>query len=500
MAARLVSAPNTTDALDRAKFEDEGRRIARLLADPALDAAERRAVAAAARDTVMKARGETRRSGVMETFLEEFGLSNPEGLALMCLAEALLRVPDADTADALIAEKIASGDWADHRGKSDSLLVNASTWGLMLTGRIVRPPEDAATDPAGFVGRMVREAGEPVIRAAMMQAMRIMGEQFVMGRTIEEALKRGERQRKKGEAASHSYDMLGEGARTMADARRYFDSYADAIRQVGAAKTGSSPEISDGISAKLSALHPAYRAVQSERIHRELYPQVLELAKLAAAADINLTLDAEEADRLVLSLELLDRLAREKDLGGWAGLGLAVQAYQKRSEDVVLWLSGLSREAGRRLMVRLVKGAYWDTEIKRAQVEGQGDYPVYTTKQATDVSYLACARLLSEAGPTIYPQFATHNAHTLAAVELMARNYLEWDANFFHPRTLFFDSRTGICAQEFPIFNYLIFSQSDAGPAPRLRCGLADSPPRTGPHADRLPVAVSTRGDRRRCF
>src|SRR5689334_2935330 len=430
MTKRLVSEPGSPDVLDKGKFEDEARRIAELLADPALDATERRAAAAAARDIVLKARAETRRSGAMETFLEEFGLSNPEGLALMCLAEALLRVPDADTADALIAEKIASGDWADHRGKSDSLLVNASTWGLMLTGRIVRPPEDAATDPAGFVRRMVREAGEPVIRAAMMQAMRIMGEQFVMGRTIKEAIKRGQRSIKKGEAGSHSYDMLGEGARTMGDAQRYWQSYADAIGEVGAAKTGSSPETADGISVKLSALHPAYRAVQATRIHSELYPQVLELAKKAAAANINFTLDAEEADRLVLSLELLDRLARESELGKWTGLGLAVQAYQKRAEDVIGWVGQLSRTANRRLMVRLVKGAYWDSEVKRAQVEGQSDYPVYTTKQATDVSYLTCANALFGEGPSFYPQFATHNAHSLAAIELMARRASRSDFEF----------------------------------------------------------------------
>ncbi len=421
MSKVITSSARSPDALDAGKFEDEGRRIAELLASPALDAAERRAASAAARDIILKARAETRRSGAMETFLEEFGLSNPEGLALMCLAEALLRVPDADTADALIAEKITSGDWADHRGKSDSLLVNASTWGLMLTGRIVQPPEDAASDPASFMQRMVREAGEPVIRAAMMQAMRIMGGQFVMGRTIREAIRRGERTVKKGEAATHSYDMLGEGARTMADAKRYFDSYANAIHEVGAAKTGPTPEAADGISVKLSALHPAYRAVQGARVHRELYPQVLELAKQAAKANINFTLDAEEADRLVLSLELLERLAGEKELANWTGLGLAVQAYQKRAETLVGWLANLAKTSKRRLMVRLVKGAYWDSEVKRAQVEGQSDYPVFTTKQATDVSYLACAKALLAAGPSIYPQFATHNAHSLAAVDLMAK-------------------------------------------------------------------------------
>ncbi|MEY2756821.1 MAG: hypothetical protein RIR33_599 [Pseudomonadota bacterium] len=408
------------DFLDAGKFADEGARIAELLANPALDSAERRNASLVARDIVLKARAESQRSGVMESFLEEFGLSNPEGLALMCLAEALLRVPDADTADALIAEKIASGDWSDHRGKSDSLLVNASTWGLMLTGRIVQPPEDVETNPAGFMQRMVRQAGEPVIRGAMMQAMRIMGGQFVMGRTIDEALKRGQRSVKKGEAASHSFDMLGEGARTTADARRYFDNYANAIGEVGKAKTGPSPETADGISVKLSALHPAYRAVQGERVHRELYPMVLELAKLAATHNINFTLDAEEADRLVLSLGLLERLVRESDLAAWTGLGLAVQAYQKRGEAVVRWLGELATETRRRLMVRLVKGAYWDSEVKRAQVDGQPDYPVFTTKQATDVSYLACADVLIRTGPAIYPQFATHNAHSLAAIDMMA--------------------------------------------------------------------------------
>lgn len=424
------SSLQSPDVLDSGKYDDEAARIEALLANPALDAVERRAAATAARDIVVKARAETQHSGVMESFLEEFGLSNPEGLALMCLAEALLRVPDADTADALIAEKITSGDWGDHNGKSDSLLVNASTWGLMLTGRVVRPPEDATDNPGGFISRMVRQAGEPVIRAAMMQAMRIMGGQFVMGRTIDEALKRGQRNVKKGEAASHSFDMLGEGARTTADARRYFESYANAIGAVGKAKTGSTPENSDGISVKLSALHPAYRAVQGERVHRELYPMVAELAKLAASHNINFTLDAEEADRLALSLTLLERLCRETDTAKWTGLGLAVQAYQKRGQATVAWLGDLARDTNRRLMVRLVKGAYWDSEIKRAQVDGQPDYPVFTTKQATDVSYLTCADALLRTGPSIYAQFATHNAHSLASIELMAKRAGREDYEF----------------------------------------------------------------------
>ncbi|MDZ4759773.1 MAG: bifunctional proline dehydrogenase/L-glutamate gamma-semialdehyde dehydrogenase PutA [Alphaproteobacteria bacterium] len=407
--------------MDGGKFAGEAEIVSAMLSEvrPAAAAAAQATAAAAA--IVTAARAAARRSGVIETFLEEFGLSNPEGLALMCLAEALLRVPDAETADELIAEKIASGDWADHRGKSDSLLVNASTWGLMLTGRIIRPPEDAERDPAGFVHRIVREAGEPVIRAAMMQAMRIMGEQFVLGRTIGEALKRGARSTRRGEAASHSFDMLGEGARTHADAGRYFDSYADAIGALARARTGKTPETASGISVKLSALHPAYRATQSERVHRELYPMALELAKQAAAANINLTLDAEEADRLTLSLELLERLARASELGSWTGLGLAVQAYQKRARGVVGRLKGLADASGRRLMVRLVKGAYWDSEIKRAQMDGQPDYPVFTTKPATDVSWLVCASDLIAAGPVLYPQFATHNAHSVASVVLMAQ-------------------------------------------------------------------------------
>lgn len=419
--ARTHSGVGGPDELDTSKYEDEARAVARLLSRPVLTMAERRAASSAARDIIIRARAQTRVSGVMESFLEEFGLSNPEGLALMCLAEALLRVPDSETADALIAEKIASGDWGDHNGKSASLLVNASTWGLMLTGRIIRPPQEAGEDPAGFMSRLARQAGEPVIRAAMMQAMRIMGGQFVMGRTIEEAIRRGQRTIRKGEAASHSFDMLGEGARTVADARRYFDSYIHAIEAVGQARTGASPEDADGVSVKLSALHPAYRAVQSGRIHRELYPMLAELVRRAARHNINLTLDAEEADRLVVSLSLLERLCEETETASWTGLGLAVQAYQKRGEQVINWLAGLAQTRRRRLMVRLVKGAYWDAEVKRAQVEGHPDYPVFTTKPATDVSYLTCAQALLKVGPCVFPQFATHNAHTLASIELMAR-------------------------------------------------------------------------------
>jgi RHH-type transcriptional regulator, proline utilization regulon repressor / proline dehydrogenase / delta 1-pyrroline-5-carboxylate dehydrogenase len=429
LAAAVAFDPGLEE-LDALKHQDEEARVAALLASPALDAAAQAAVSARAQDIILKARAAKRRTGVIETFLEEYGLSSPEGLALMCLAEALLRVPDAETADALIAEAIATGDWKRHFGHSDSFLVNAGTWGLMLTGRIVSPSPEASSDPPGFIARLVREAGEPVIRAAMMQAMRIMASQFVMGRTIEEALQRGELQVRRGEAAGFSFDMLGEGARTYADAQRHFEAYARAIGAVGQAATGPTPESASGVSVKLSALHPAYRAVQGARVHAELYPALKALALKAAAANIHMTLDAEEADRLVLSLELLERLAAEPELGSWTGLGLALQAYQKRAEATAGWIAALARRTGRRLMVRLVKGAYWDSEIKRGQVEGHTDYPVFTTKAATDASYLACARALSAAGPAIYLQFATHNAHTLAAVEAITAQARRGDFEF----------------------------------------------------------------------
>ncbi|MBI1338829.1 bifunctional proline dehydrogenase/L-glutamate gamma-semialdehyde dehydrogenase PutA [bacterium] len=419
-APTSYAEPGSPDRLDAHKHAGEAQRVAELLASAPMTAPRRAIAAERAVEIIKTARAGERKVGLIETFLEEFGLSTPEGLALMCIAEALLRVPDADTADALIAEKLRSGAWTDHLGRSESLLVNASTWGLMLTGRVVAPSAEAERDAARFVRRMVREAGEPVIRAAMMRAMKIMGEQFVLGRTIKEALRRGARQVRRGDAANQSFDMLGEGARTYADAERYLESYRSAIEAIGEALTGDAPERASGVSVKLSALHPAYRAVHAERVHEELYPSLLMLAKAAASANIGFTLDAEEADRLVLSLELLDRLSREPDLAGWTGLGLAVQAYQKRAEETVDWIIRLAAARDRRLMVRLVKGAYWDSEIKRAQVEGHADFPVFTQKAATDASYLACAAHLLQAGPQIYPQFATHNAHTLASVETMA--------------------------------------------------------------------------------
>lgn len=421
---QAASKPDTAgldwDALDALKYTDEDQVVAGLIASPPLDEAGRASVAAEARALVVRARKLKRRKGVMESFLEEFGLSNAEGLALMCLAEALLRVPDEETADKLIAEKIRTGRWAEHLGKSDHWLVNAGTWGLMLTGRIAQLPEEMKSDVGQFMAKFVTRAGEPVVRASAMQAMRILGEQFVLGRNIDEALKRGASMARAQDATRFSFDMLGEGARTYADAERYEKSYAAAIEAVGEASGGRGPNESNGISVKLSALHPRYEARQQERVFAELYPRVVRLAVIAKKHNIGMTLDAEEADRLVLSLKLLERLAFEPSLAGWSGLGLAIQAYQKRTRALIERLVKLARKRGTPMQVRLVKGAYWDGEIKRAQIMGRPDFPVFTTKAATDVHYLACARELLAAGDAIFPQFATHNAHTVAAVRRMA--------------------------------------------------------------------------------
>ena len=404
------------DAIDAHKYRNEGEAVSALLAACPLDDTARALVHAEAETLVRAARRSVKRQGVVESFLQEFSLGTKEGLALMCLAEALLRTPDQDTRDKLIAEKIGSADWASHLGQSGSLFVNASTWGLMLTGKLVDVDEDARRDVGGFVKRLAGRIGEPVVRQAVAAAVRIMGEQFVLGRTIEEALRRA---RKEGSLCS--FDMLGEGARTAEDAARYEQLYAEAIQTVGKAAAGAGPERGHGVSIKLSALCPRYEATQEARVWSELYPRLKRLAVLAAHYDLNFALDAEEADRLVLSLKLLERLADEHELGSWSGLGVVVQAYQKRAVDVIARVAELARTSSRRIMVRLVKGAYWDTEIKRAQVAGRPGYPVYTTKPATDLSYLVVAKALISASPALYPQFATHNAHTLAAVHYMAK-------------------------------------------------------------------------------
>jgi RHH-type proline utilization regulon transcriptional repressor/proline dehydrogenase/delta 1-pyrroline-5-carboxylate dehydrogenase len=404
------------DRLDDLKFADERAAVAAALQTAPLGVDECAAVGREAAALVAAARKDAHRQGVVESFLQEFSLSTREGLALMCLAEALLRTPDEETRDKLIAEKISSADWASHAGRSDSLLVNASTWSLMLTGKLIEPDDEARRDLPGFVRRLAGRLGEPVIRKAVGAAVRIMGEQFVLGATIDRALRRAAQER-----FVCSFDMLGEGARTDADAERYEAAYAAAIAALARPAAVQGPEAGHGISVKLSALSPRYEARRGPAALADLYPRVLRLAVQAAQADINFTLDAEEADRLVVSLQLLARLAEAPELGAWRGLGLAVQGYQTRSPQVIEAVAGVARACGRRLMVRLVKGAYWDTEIKRAQVAGLPAYPVYTTKAATDLSYLVCARTLLNAAPHLYAQFATHNAHTLAAVRLMAQ-------------------------------------------------------------------------------
>lgn len=418
LALALQQAMNmigSWDEIDEVKFEPESQAVARLLSRHGLGAAARQAISAAAAQLVLHARKNAKPQGVAESFLDEFSLGTAEGMALMCLAEALLRIPDARTRDLLIAEKITAADWASHLGQSDSLLVNASTWGLMLTGRLVDLDKNEHQNLPSALHRLAARLGEPMVRRAITGAMQIMAHQFVMGPSISEALQRARR-----EGWTCSFDMLGEAARTDADAARYHDAYGAAIETAGKANRNAGPEAGHGISIKLSALSPRYEAVQERRVWGELYPRLKVLAVAAARYDLNLAIDAEEADRLVLSLKLVERLSQEAELGDWGGLGVVVQAYQKRAIPVIERLAQLASERNRRIMIRLVKGAYWDSEIKAAQVGGMPGYPVFTTKAATDLSYLACANTILEAGGWLYPQFATHNAHTLAAVRHMA--------------------------------------------------------------------------------
>ncbi len=351
---------------------------------------------------------------VLDTFLQEYGLHSDEGVALMCLAESLLRVPDAGTMDALIRDKIVPANWGEHLGDSPSLLVNASTWGLMLTGRVIGVDAWAGRSVGDVVGHLVARLGEPVVRAAIIRALHILGREFVLGTHIEQALARSAR------GSGYSYDMLGEAARTTEAAELYYHSYQEAIAAVGAAGRGGNDLRGCGVSVKLSALHPRYEYAQRDRVLDELLPRLVDLCRRAAAFDMALTIDAEEADRLELSLDLLEAIARAPALAGWQGLGMAVQAYGKRAHACLDWLAALAQSAGRRLNVRLVKGAYWDAEVKRAQEAGHDDFPVFTVKANTDVAYLVGARRLLDSLDVLRPQFATHNAHTIAAVMQMA--------------------------------------------------------------------------------
>jgi len=393
---------------------DERAVVDDLLAASELDAGRRERILAQSISLVERCRAKSDKAGTLDAFLQEFGLSNNEGIALMCLAEALLRVPDEETANRLIAEKIQSGDWGAHKGRSPSGFVNASVWGLMLTGNVVRLEDEITRDTASWMRRLVSTLGEPVVRQAVLQAMRIMGGQYVLGRTIDEGLKKGIGGNRPG--TRFSFDMLGEGARTAADALRYFEGYKAAIRTISATVKGDSVIDANGISVKLSALHPRYEFSQKKRVMAELLPRVRELALLCKAGGMGFSIDAEEADRLDISLDLFEALARDPELADWDGLGFVLQAYQKRGLVTADWLIALGRETGRRFMVRLVKGAYWDGEVKHAQEAGLADYPVFTRKCHSDVSYQLCAERLLSAQDVIYPQFATHNAHTVALI------------------------------------------------------------------------------------
>lgn len=398
---------------------DETEAVNELVAQAALPPAERDLVLARAGELVARVRAKADQKSAVESFMREYDLSSEEGVLLMCVAEALLRIPDKITADKLISDKLGEANWESHLGKSDSVLVNAGTWGLMLTGKLVTLADETQRNFLGALKRLIGRAGEPVIRLAVRQAMRIMGHQFVMGRTIKEALDRAEE--KDNRAYRYSYDMLGEGALTTPDGERYHRAYVDAIKALGA--RGPFPNVLDApsISIKLSALHPRYEVAKRERVFAELQPKLLELAQLAKAQGICLTVDAEESERLEISLDIIAAVHADPSLAGWQGFGLAVQAYQKRAPFVIDWLAEKAKANGQRWCVRLVKGAYWDSEVKRAQEGGHAGYPVFTRKPNTDVSYLACARRLFDYGDLFYPAFATHNAHTIAAIHHMAR-------------------------------------------------------------------------------
>jgi RHH-type transcriptional regulator, proline utilization regulon repressor / proline dehydrogenase / delta 1-pyrroline-5-carboxylate dehydrogenase len=386
---------------------DEPIAAAFLAESPRDDAAEHR-IDACARRLVEAIRARAGGLGGIEDFLHAYSLSTREGLALMVLAEALLRVPDAVTADRLIEDKLAAGRWLDGDLKSTALLVSASAWTLGIAARIIHPGET----PATILDALARRLGLPALRAATRQAMRLIGSHFVLGQTIEEALGRA----RAHSAFRYSFDMLGEGARTAADAAKYFDAYAGAIAAIGAGHSNAAPPARPGISVKLSALDPRYEAISRERVLKELVPRVIELARLAKAHELQFTVDAEEADRLELSLDVIGAALRDPSLRGWEGFGLAVQAYQKRAVPVIDWVEELAITSGSRLTVRLVKGAYWDTEVKRAQERGLADYPVFTRKPMTDLCYMACVNKLLAARGRLFAQFATHNALTVASV------------------------------------------------------------------------------------
>ena len=424
------------DKLSEYTFADETELVEQLIERARFSSNEARQIDVIARRLAHAARAGRRKFGGVDAFMTEYGLTNEEGVVLMCLAEALLRIPDRETADRLIADKIGSGDWEAHLGHSKSLFVNASTWGLMLTGRVIDLGDTPGQGIGSTLKRMVSQSGEPFIREAMRNAMRIMGNQFVMGRTIDEALKRARAQEQKG--YTYSYDMLGEAARTATDAERYFTRYQEAIDKVSDA-AGPLPDSSDatlyarpGLSVKLSALHPRFEPAKVERLYAELLPRLSALARQAKARGLSLTVDAEEMDRLELTLDIFQRAYIDPELEGWNGLGIAVQTYSKRALPVLDGLARLAEGTGRRMPVRLVKGAYWDTEIKHAQEQGLPGYPVFTRKSNSDVSFLASLRMVLGDPKRFYGQFASHNAHTIAACAVLAEDRTDYEFQRLH--------------------------------------------------------------------
>lgn len=415
--AFLVTDHPVLKSMEETYREDEARFIQKLLPKAALMPKMVESCQDYAMGLVKKLREQRLSEGGMNAFLVEYDLSSEEGIALMCLAEALLRIPDTKTIDALIRDKLTQGDWGAHFGKSHSLFVNAATWGLMLTGKMLSQPTSVDSLSSGLK-KLVSMGGEPIVRQAVYQAIRILSRQFVMGRTIEEALKRAKVEEEKG--YRYSYDMLGEAAYTQADADKYFKAYWDAIEAISTASQGKGPIEGPGISVKLSALHPRFAMLKRDRILSELVPKVKELVMAAKRHNIGLTIDAEEADTLFILLEVVEAMIIDPDLKEWDGFGLAVQAYQKRANGIIEWLAELSAKHHKKIMVRLVKGAYWDTEIKLTQINGLSGYPVFTRKVATDVNYIACVKALLAHTDVIYPQFATHNAFTVAAVRALA--------------------------------------------------------------------------------
>ena len=417
----MIAPKKSLQSVFDRKYIAEEDLVAELLSDISLSNDQLLNIEGRAAQLVRAFRDRPQRPDMLDSFLQEYGLSNQEGIALMCLAEALLRVPDKITRDDLIADKIAPQDWASHLGKANSPLVNFSTIGLLMTGRVTAMDDDFSDEPVNIIEKMINRLGEPVIRRSVVRAMKIFGGEFVLGETLDAALRRGKKFF--GSDQIYSFDMLGEGARTFPDAKRYFEAYKRAIEHVGKLEIGKTIFDRSGISVKLSAIHPRYEYLNKDVAVAEIGAGLLELAQLAAKLDIKLTVDAEEADRLEISLEIFEFVSRKMAGSNWSGFGLAIQAYGKRARQVIGWVAELGRELNMKYMVRLVKGAYWDSEIKHAQELGLPGFPVFTRKSTTDLSYMVCAQDMLAAHDVLFAQFATHNAHTIAAIMEMAGNF-----------------------------------------------------------------------------